>query len=343
MSGRAWCGAARPSVSTLGWGLLRLLLAACLLGLNACAHQSGKELQLQDHPLAGRIWDVRGAGFVDPTEVIARLRESPIILLGEIHDNPEHHRIQTRLFDALTANGQVRALVMEQFDAEHQAQMDVARRSADASADSIASAGKLNRDGWNWPLYEPLVALALARDMPIAGANLSRTEARQVAASGFGVLGEDRVRRLPLDATWSEERDKVMGDIIAAGHCGQLPDSVVPGIIRAQRARDALMADVAAGYAQTGAVVILGRGHARRDIGVPLYLSRLVPATDVAVVGLVEVQEGLQDPGAYQSIEAGIPGSGGAYDYLWFTARAPRKDPCAGFSAAKLLPSTGAR
>ncbi len=324
------------SFSTLCEGLLRLSIAAGVVALSACAHGPGPGLRLQDHPLAGRIWDAHGARFVDAAEVTARLRRNPIILLGETHDNPEHHRIQARLFDALTTSGQARALVMEQFDAEHQPQIDQVRRSGKATADAVASAGMLDRNGWNWPLYEPLVALALARDVPIAAANLSRADARRVAASGFGVLGEDRAQRLPLDAVWSEERGKLMADVITTGHCGQVPESVVPGIMRSQRARDAVMADVLARYSETGAVGIVGRGHARRDIGVPLYLSRLAPKTDVVVVGLVEVEDDALDPRAYLSIEAATTGVANAYDYLWFTPRAQRKDPCAGFTAEKL-------
>lgn len=326
--------------STFYARLLRLSIAAGAVALTACAHGPGPDLRLQDHPLAGRIWDAQGVRFVDAAEVTARLRRNRIILLGETHDNPEHHRIQARLFDALTASGQVRALVMEQFDAEHQPQIDQVRRSGEATADAVATAGKIDRAGWNWPLYEPLVALALTRDMPIAAANLSRADARRVAASGFGVLGEDRAQRLPLDAVWSEERSKVMADIITASHCGQVPEAVLPGIMRAQRARDAVMADVLAHYADTGAVAILGRGHARRDIGVPLYLSPLAPTADVVVVGIVEVEEEVQDPRAYLPAKSGATGVGNAYDYLWFTPRAQRKDPCAGFSAEKLRSAT---
>lgn len=311
-----------------------------MAALTACAHGPGTALRLQDHPLAGRIWDAHSMRFADPAEVTARLRRNRVVLLGEIHDNPEHHRIQARLFDALTADGSARALVMEQFDADHQSAMDEARRSAESTADAIADVGKFDRAGWNWPLYEPLVALALSKELPIAGANLSRADARRVAASGFGVLGEDRAQRLPLDAVWSEERDRLTAEIITASHCGQVPESMLPGIMRAQRARDAVMADVLARYAETGAVAILGRGHARRDIGVPLYLSRLAATKDVVVVGLVEVEEEVQDPRAYVPSAAAAADLGNPYDYLWFTPRAQRKDPCAGFTAEKLRPAT---
>ena len=103
---------------------------------------------------------------------------------------------------------------------------------------------------------------------------------------------------------------------------------------RAQRARDAIMADVMLRHRATGAVLIAGAGHVRRDIAAPLYLRARAPGASIASVALTEVQPGADDPAAYKTAAA-EGATEPAFDYLWFSARVERKDPCAGFSLPK--------
>src|SRR5438477_11504491 len=129
---------------------LRAVLASVTLA--ACAGQP----TLQDHPLTGKIWDPHAAAFVSTDELFQRAARAHHVILGETHDNPEHHRLQRVVLDALAARGRKRVLAMEQFDSQYQAEMDAARiRVGDAEA--IADAGHFDRKGWNWPLYKPLV------------------------------------------------------------------------------------------------------------------------------------------------------------------------------------------
>jgi len=254
---------------------------------------------LQDHPLAGAIWDARAGAFVSQQELLARLPAATHVILGETHDNPVHHRLQRLALDSLASAGR-RTLAMEQFDAEHQAALDVAQtRGADAEA--LADAGRLDRKGWDWPLYRPLVQFAVDHGWRVVAANLSRTEARKIvtdpAASGLAPP--------PPDLKASLEQDLI------DGHCGRRPDAKrLAGMIEAQRSRDAQMAAVMKGPT----VLIAGGGHARRDRGVPLYL----PAGGVVSVAFIEVEEGKNAPRDYVQ----------QFDYLWFTARVERKDPC---------------
>jgi len=263
---------------------------AALAALAACAHRA-------DAPLVGRIWDTHAERYVAPADVYRAARASYIIL-GETHDNPEHHRLQLAVLEALAARGEPRILAMEQFDGEYQAAMDAAR-AAGADAEKLADAGHFDRRGWNWPLYRPLVQFALEHGWPIVAANLSRTAARAIVA--------DRARSgLPPAAPAVQaalERD------IIDGHCGKAPEpKLLAGMVEAQRARDAHMASVL----RPGSVLIAGAGHARRDRGVALYLR------DDAVMSM-----------AFVEVEAS-DADRASYDYLWFTPRAQRDDPCAG-------------
>jgi len=60
---------------------------------------------------------------------------------------------------------------------------------------------------------------------------------------------------------------------IAKGHCNLLPAEAMPGMARAQIARDRSLAQAIGPYAARGVVLLTGNGHARTDVGVPYWLA----------------------------------------------------------------------
>jgi uncharacterized iron-regulated protein len=299
----------------------RLLIGALPLLLAACA-QFGQP-PFADHPLLGKVWDVAAQRFVDPATVIDRAAEARFVLLGEIHDNAEQHRIQARVLDAMVQRGRRPALVMEQYDLEQQASLNSARQGEASDAVKLKALSDLMRQSWEWALYEPIVHIAVQNKLPLIAANISRDALRQVSRQGFQALGEGEQARLAIDTVWTPERQAQMMEELAGGHCGKMPDHMGEAIAKAQRARDAVMADMLAKAAKSGAVAIVGRNHARLDMGVPLYLANRVPNATVLSVGLVEV-DAPTDPAAYAASPLGK-----LHDYLWFTSRPVRKtNPC---------------
>jgi uncharacterized iron-regulated protein len=267
-----------------------VLIAAVLLA--GCAHA----------PAPGDIWDTRAGRFVSADEVFTRASSAAHVILGETHDNPEHHRLQRAALERL---GGPRSLAMEQFDSEFQPAIDAAlARGADA--EQIADAGHFDRKGWNWPLYRPLVQFAVQHRWPIVAANLSRTDARHI-------VRDPSSAGLPP----APELAKALERDIAESHCGQPPPpKLLAGMVEAQRARDARMAALL----RAPGVLIAGIGHARRDRGVPLYL----PGADIVSIGFVEVDAESKSPSDYLT---GLFGPA-SFDYVWFTPRAEREDPC---------------
>lgn len=307
---------------------IAMVLAAASL-LSCAGGSSWRSQRSSDHPLAGRIWDTRASRFVDARDLFERVRQARFVLLGEVHDNPVHHDLQLRIIQASAAAGSPPALGMEQFDAGYQARIEQAQRAREPTAEAVADAGAFDRPGWNWRLYEPLVTAALHNRMPLLALNLSRADARRVAADGFGALGAGRAARLGLESVWSDARDAALRQILSDAHCGRLPEEHAARLIRAQRARDAVMAEALSKHAGRAALAVLGNGHARRDLGVPLYLERLDPGAAIVAIGLTEVEAQRIDPAHYAAPAAGA-GAAAAYDFVWFTPRPQRKDPCAG-------------
>ncbi len=290
---------------------LRLLALCAVAGalLPACA-PAWLSPHERSHPLAGRIVDARTGAAVTRDELQRRAAAARWVLLGEAHDNADHHRLQAEVVSALLRAGRAPALAMEQFDRERQAALDAARSRGESDPERIADAGAFDRKGWRWPDYRPLVGIATANGLPLLAANLSREDARALVKSGKPAPG---LAPLAGDARASLEQD------IVDGHCGlRPPAAMLGGMVEAQRARDAQMAAAMLAAGERGAVLIAGAGHARRDRGVPAYLP-VEERSRTLVIAFVEVEAGIDAPTARL---------GTLYDLVWYTPRAERKDPC---------------
>ena len=150
---------------------------------------------------------------------------------------------------------------------------------------------------------------------------------RALAREGPAALSPVAARALGTPPPLPEAQDKAMAATIRQSHCDLLPEAMVPGMLRVQQARNALLARrVVEGVGQAGsAVLITGNGHARSDRGVPWVLGRLAPRLDAVAVGILEVRPGLEAPADYAlDAAAGLP-----YQYVHFTAALPAGDPCA--------------
>ena len=66
---------------------------------------------LLQHKLVGRIWRPSDGRFVDQDTLVEDLVRSSFILLGEKHDNKDHHLLQARLIRELTQHGRQPAVV----------------------------------------------------------------------------------------------------------------------------------------------------------------------------------------------------------------------------------------
>ncbi|HVP87031.1 MAG TPA: ChaN family lipoprotein [Casimicrobiaceae bacterium] len=275
-----------------------------------------------------RIWDVRANRFVGESKLVTELAAARYRLLGEVHDNAAHHVIRARLIAAIASTGARPAVVLEQFDLDHDETL-IAAQAGGADAEQLAKAGQLDRKGWQWPLHKPILEAALAHHLPIRAGNLPRAQLREeehVADERSKTIGYARFRA----ARWTEAQAAALRADIVAAHCGQAPGVAIPRIVLAQRLRDAATAQALVDAATpSGAILIGGNGHVRSDLGVPVYLH--APGQPDAgarsmSLGLIEVtpEDELAADFPRQVVSAN-PG----FDYLWLTPPAVREDPCA--------------
>jgi uncharacterized iron-regulated protein len=296
---------------------LRQILACLLLAFAAGCTAPLPEARLPEAP--GTIV-ARDGRVVSADELVAALSEVPLVVLGEVHDNPVHHARQAWTVGRLKPGG----LAFEMVPSASEEGIQVFREQGGAPG-AIGPAIGWDRLGWpDWTLYAPI--FEAAPDAYVAGGGVSRADIRQAMASGAAGAYGTGARRLGLDQPLDPATRGEIEDEMIASHCNKLPRSVAEDMVEAQRLRDARFAAAMARAFANGqgraAVLITGNGHARTDRGVPAYLRLVAPELPVLSVGMVELDAG-EDPVAAAS---GLP-----FDFVWFSGRTEREDPCAAF------------
>jgi uncharacterized iron-regulated protein len=294
--------------------MARLTGMACMaLMLSACASGTPHGELGTDHLLAGRIFRMADGAPVSQAELVADAAAAEFVLIGERRGNPEHQRVEAELVAVLEAIGdRPRAVAFEMIPAERQ--LEIVEYLQDApDAAGLGAAIDWDSTGWpDWRRYQPIAQAALDNDALIVAAGLDEAGRKAAFAQGAQAFRSPFVRRTGLAEPWPAPMMVAMQDELRAVHCGETPAHELLGMVRVERARDAMMADRLAATAGTGGgVLIAGNGHVRKDRGVPWYLARLQPDARSVSIGLLEVQNDSLEPAL------GLP-----YDYVWYTPRA---------------------
>jgi uncharacterized iron-regulated protein len=257
-----------------------------------------------EHRLVGRIWSVESRAFVSEEVLVEALRAADWRLLGEKHDNADHHRLQARLIAALAPP----AVAFEQLD-------DGDPIGAPEDPAALAEAVSWEESGWpEFAIYEPVFAATLGAGARVVPAHPTREQLMGAGRGGLEVLG-DAAEGLRLDVSLSDGETAELEAEIVASHCGHADGRMVAMMVGMQRLKDAWMAR-ALGRAGAGTVLVAGNGHTRKDRGVPVYLDG-----KVVTVALLEVEAGVEEVTGYEAI-------GEAADFVWFTPRVDEVDPC---------------
>jgi uncharacterized iron-regulated protein len=241
-----------------------------------------------------------------PLTQLRQLLPADAVLLGEQHDAPEHQRIHQQVVQALAAQGQLAALVLEMANQGGSTN----GLSPQASEADIQTALRWDERAWPWAAYGPAVLSAVRAGVPVLGANLPRDALRATMRDA------SLDQRLP-SAALAEQQQR-----IRSGHCDLLPESQIAPMTRMQIARDRAMAQTITEAAQSGRTVLLlaGHGHVAPALGVPKHLPPGFKAKTV----LLQASQG---DAATESVAN--------FNLIWPTGPIPARDYCAEFKATR--------
>ena len=301
------------------FSLALLLLAGCASTQLDQTEQWQSQLHTE-HALVGMIWDTQADKYIAADELLSRIEGVSYLLLGEKHDNPDHHALQLRALDHVLKTNTVSTVSFEMMSSEQQPLLQELSAYRQSSLEQVNEYLQWDNEGWDWDYYGPLLHSAMQADVLINAANISNEEMMQVygaptAAKIEGVLDELTMAALEKD--------------IDESHCGMLPESQFPAMVRVQQARDFAMAgSLAASSPQQIQVLIAGNYHIRRDLGVPNYLLNRQSSLEedqIVSVAFMEVDGASNNPADYLQQFGSVK----AYDYIWFTPAVSDEDYCA--------------
>ncbi|MGE4279201.1 MAG: ChaN family lipoprotein [Magnetospirillum sp.] len=309
---------------------LKSLVAACLLSAfsslaGAADLPSPQMPHLHNHPLVGRVWLPDMRAYTAPDELVSLARSADSVLLGETHDNTDHHALQAWMVTQIAPSWKNPLVAFEMIDSAKAPELERYLAAHPKDADGLGGALAWDKSGWpDWQNnYRPIAQAALSAGARLSAANLSRDETKTIAK---GNLPKAWVGKLGLEKPQAADQRQFMESDIQAGHCDMLPSRALPAMVRVQRARDAVMAYTVTRAAKS--ILIAGAGHVRKDLAAPTHLAEMEPKRKVMSIAFIEVQAGKDDPTQYaESFDSDtLP-----FDAVWFTARAERPDPCETF------------
>jgi uncharacterized iron-regulated protein len=229
-------------------------------------------------------WVLPGAGGARPVaarEVIAGALAASVVLLGETHDDAEHHRWQLQVLAALHAQRRDLVLALEMFPRRVQ---PVLERWV---AGELGTTEFLRLSDWQrvWghdpEPYLPIFHFARMNRIPMLAINVDRELVRQVRRHGWDAVPAPLREGLSRPAPPSPEYVRVLKEVYAAHPVAGTADAGTgfSRFVEAQTVWDRAMAEALAPLARAARppllVVLAGSGHVRYGHGIEHQLRDL--------------------------------------------------------------------
>jgi uncharacterized iron-regulated protein len=150
--------------------------------------------------LPQRVYDTRRKAFTDFETMLADLSRADAVLVGEQHDDPATHQLESAMLQGLLRRGVPVTVSMEMFERDVQPVLE-------RYLSGVIPESEFLKASRPWPRYatdyRPMVELARAHRWPVVAANVPRRYASDVAKSGKGAL----------DAVDAQERSLVAQEL----------------------------------------------------------------------------------------------------------------------------------
>ncbi|MBN4016212.1 ChaN family lipoprotein [Rhodospirillaceae bacterium AH-315-P19] len=251
----------------------------------------------------GTWLDPRTGATIPPHDLFLSLVEQPVVLLGETHDNAEHHRWQLHSLAALYAHKPDLILGFEMFPRRVQTALDQwVNGKLDVAAFLKATEWR-KIWGFDPALYLPLLHFARQNRIPMIALNIDHALVSRVGREGWRTIPAGDRAGLSDPAPASAAYKEVLANIFASKQARKLKDAEEPTtptndaadetatraallkatgftrFVEAQLTWDRAMAEalVTARRDAPGSLVvgIVGQGHLRHGHGIPHQLADL--------------------------------------------------------------------
>lgn len=220
--------------------------------------------------------------------LLDRMAQREVVLLGEVHDDADHHYWQLQTLAALHARRPDMAIGFEMFPRRVQPVLD-RWVAGELTVKEFLEQSEWHRN-WNMPaeLYLPLFEFARINRIPMLALNIERKLSRAITEKGWDAVPDAEREGLGRPAPPAEAyRDGLFEVYLqhptlrGKGSKGAKPkkgDEAFRFFVESQTAWDRAMAEALARRAGAGkplVVGVMGSGHLRHGHGVPHQLRAL--------------------------------------------------------------------
>lgn len=265
----------------------------------------------RSHPRVGQIVSLHSGAQVTIEQLLNELADTPLVLLGEKHDNPDHHALQLWLLQALEARRPQGSVVLEMLTLDQQSMVSQVQSQIHNDQRPADLSLALNwHAGWDWQQYSTLVTHIVEQPYPLLAGNLNRDELMAIYRNPPQLMGVESTRADVVERLTEQIRE---------GHCNKLPEAQLPAMLAVQQQRDRSMAKVVL-EAPKPTLLIAGSYHVRYDMGVPLHIHDLQRVEKLKQVVVIFAE-------ADQEMDRDSP------DFIWYTPAVIETDYCADVEA----------
>jgi uncharacterized iron-regulated protein len=132
-----------------------------------------------------RVFDTRTRAFTDFEAMLAELAHVDVVLVGEQHDDPNTHRLESALLQGLVRRNVPVTVSLEMFERDVQPALDAYLGGQNTEEDFLKTSRPWARYSTD---YRSLVEIAKDRSWPVIAANVPRKYASEIAKTGIASL-----------------------------------------------------------------------------------------------------------------------------------------------------------
>jgi uncharacterized iron-regulated protein len=269
---------------------------------------------LQNHPLVGKVYSLGDKAFITDKTLVANLQKAHHVLIGEKHDNEDHHRLELQLLESLLNKPHTHVVFEMLTDKQ---QNNIASLTLNDSKDQIHKKLAWNDKGWPWKDYAPLIQFSLLKGAMINAGNIDRATIMQIYTQKNNDTLFSQARFRTSKNISKAAKDQILNQVFES-HCQLMAKAKLVPMMTIQLARDASMANAMLA-SEEPSILFAGSFHTQKNMGVPLHLRQVTKQTSKTLL-LAEVRPNQQQPEDYASLSEA--------DYIWFTPKQVEKDYC---------------
>lgn len=235
-----------------------------------------------------QIFDTNSNTNISLDQLIDRLKEVRIIMVGENHTSEQHHLVQLKIIKGLIKAGMSVCLALEMFNESQNEALNNYISGKTTEEEFLDQSGYFNTWGHNYRYYKPIFNYARENRIKMFGVNIEREYVSKIGSGGFDSLSLEEQKVIPeIDTTNVEHRFYIK--VAMEGMDATLP-AQFKKIYAAQCLWDAAMGEGAIKIARQNpasiVIILAGSGHVVYNLGIGKIIKKRSQLPFASVVAI---------------------------------------------------------